>query len=260
MMDILPEIYLKAGICFLRVGAIIFALPLFGESSVPIRIRLMTAVAVSLCIYPSLESSWSPVFVNDIWSVGGLILREVLIGFVIGFVARLLFEGVIMAASLVGYQMGFGTANLMVPDAQMQMSSFTAFHRIMVILIFFALNLHHMFFHAISDTFSMIPAGQAIPNTDLGLLIIKGTASIFSVAMQLAAPILVSLLFTMASLGLIARTVPQLNVFTMSFPISFFVGLSIYVATTPYMTQWLRQHFIQSSEFVYMAIRGLMPI
>jgi flagellar biosynthetic protein FliR len=258
VFDIHPDIFLKAALCFLRVGAIMFALPLFGDSSVPLRARLITVIAVSICIFPTLGISWAPAFTDDVWSLSGIIIKEILIGLTIGFVAKLFFEGVIMASSLVGYQMGFGTANLMVPDAKMQMSSFTAFHRIIIIMIFFSFNLHHLFLMAISDTFSMIPAGAAHPNQGLATLVIEGTASIFSVAMQLAAPILVALLFTMASLGLIARTVPQMNVFTMSFPISFFVGLSIYVATTPYLGQWLRNHFMRSSEYMYLAIKGLM--
>lgn len=65
----------------------------------------------------------------------------------------------------------------------------------------------------------------------------------FSIALQLATPILVALLFTMAALGILARTVPQLNVFIVSFPISFAVGLTIYIATLPLYPNWFRNHY-----------------
>ncbi|MEZ4744206.1 MAG: flagellar biosynthetic protein FliR [Bdellovibrionota bacterium] len=259
ILQITPELYIKAAICLLRVGAIIFALPLYGETSVPLKVKLMLSIAISICIYGTLDPQWNPRFNEEIWSLAGIVLKEVFIGLTLGFVARLFFEGTIMAASLVGYQMGFGTANLLVPDAQIQASSFTAMHRIIVILIFFSLNLHHIFFQAMAESFAVIPAGAAIPNVSLAHLLIEGTAAIFSIALKLAAPILVALLFTMAALGLIARTVPQLNVFTMSFPISFFVGLFIYIATSPYLIQWLKTHFLESSKYLYLVIQGLMP-
>jgi flagellar biosynthetic protein FliR len=163
----------------------------------------------------------------------------------------------IMAASLVGFQMGFGMANLLVPDAGQQMTSFSALHRIIVISIFFALNLHFLFINAIAESFQIIPIGGLNLSTSFGSSIIRITAELFAISLQLAAPMLVALLFAMGALGLAARAVPQLNVFVLSFPISFFVGLLVYIATMPFMPEWIGWH-IQDNHEKTLGILNLM--
>lgn len=259
MLSIEPAFFLKGALIFIRVGAIVFSLPFFGDSTVPLRVRLMLSIAISLGIYPIIPVDWQPAFTEDMFIYTTMIIKELVVGLVIGYVAKFFFEGIIMASSIVGYQMGFGTANLMLPGSDAQLSAFTAFHRIIVLLIFLSLSLHHIFIKAIVDTFILIPAGSIKANAELANLVITLTADIFSVALRLAAPILVALLFTMAALGLIARTVPQLNVFTMSFPMSFFIGLSIYIAITPFLTDWLKEYFEKAAEYLFHSIQYLAP-
>jgi flagellar biosynthetic protein FliR len=162
-----------------------------------------------------------------------------------------------MAASFVAYQMGFGTGTLFLPDANANMDSFTAFHRLLIMLIFFSLSLHQIFIGAIVETFTLIPGGGASFNGEIGILFINLTSGIFAIGLQLAAPILVSMMFTMAALGLIARTVPQMNVFTMSFPISFGVGIMVYIATLPFFPAWMQDHFFEGQEQISALIRSM---
>jgi flagellar biosynthetic protein FliR len=257
MFNIDVQTLLTAAYCFIRVGGVIFSLPLFGESTVPMRVRLFLTIAISYCIFPTISPSWTPAFRDDALWFAISILRELMIGLVIGFSAKLMFEGIILAANLVGYQMGFGTGSLLLGDAEAEMTSFTALHRIMVTMVFFSLSLHHSFITSLASTFELIPAGAAFPNQNLTTIMISATAAIFKTAIQLAAPIFVAMLFTTAALGLIARTVPQLNVFTLSFPISFFIGLGVYIASTPYLNQWIHEHFSTMEEVLMTSIVGL---
>ncbi len=256
MFNIQPEILMTYAVAFLRIGAILFALPIFGDAPVPIRTRLMLAAALTGVVAPTLASGWAQV-PNDPIGYLPLILREISIGLVIGFTSKIIFEGVVMAASVVGFQMGFGAANLFIPDAGQQMNSFTALHRLIVMLIFFSLNLHHLFISGIIETFRTIPAGAAIIGPNLVELLSDLTASIFQIGIQLAAPVLISLIFTMAALGLMARTVPQLNVFALSFPISLFVGMVIYAATLPLYPTWLQERFLEGYDKTLTAIRQM---
>jgi flagellar biosynthetic protein FliR len=124
-------------------------------------------------------------------------------------------------------------------------------------LIFLTLGLHHVWISALADSFRLIPGGTALPQAGLGVLLIEVTAGVFVTAMQLAAPLLVALLFAMAALGLVARTVPQMNVFAMSFPVSFFLGLVIYAATIPFFPSWMQDHFEGGQEHLFAALRLL---
>ena len=155
--------------------------------------------------------------------------------------------------------MGFGMANTFIPDADQQLNSFTAFHRLVVMLIFLALNMHHILMAAMKKSFAWIPAGTMIPRGEVGQLLISATGNIFEISMQLAAPVLISLLFTMAALGLVARAVPQMNVFTLSFPISFFVGLLVYVASIPFFPEWMQSTYVEEYENLFATLKGFSP-
>ena len=232
-----PTAILTGALVFIRISALMFALPIFGDSTTPIRIRILLAVAVAFGLFPVIPQTWAPSFDLAMVEIFILIGKEILIGLIIGFSAKMFFEGVVMAAHFVGYQMGFGTSNLFIPDGGLQINGFTALHRNIVMLLFLTLGLHHVFLEAIVGTFQLIPAGEVTLRGDLATALIEMTAGIFVTAMKLGAPILIALLFTMAALGLIAKTVPQMNIFTMSFPISFFVGLLIYAATVPFFSK-----------------------
>jgi flagellar biosynthetic protein FliR len=127
----------------------------------------------------------------------------------------------------------------------------------LVMLIFLSLGLHQVFYGAIADTFRLIPAGGAHMDGTLGIVLVQLTAGLLTVAVQLAAPILVALLFTMAAMGLVARTVPNMNAFVMSFPASFLVGLIVYVATLPFFPGWMESHFQTVHEQLFGTIRAL---
>lgn len=253
-----PSQLLTGALAFLRISVILFALPIIGDAPTPIRARIMIALALTVGLFPIIPPTYAPKLDADVIVIIACVIREVLVGMVVGFLARASFDCMLMAASLVGYQMGFGTASLFVPDAGQNMDAFTAFHRLIIMLIFLALDLHHLFIAAIVETFRVVPGGAAAMHGSLAAIILAATASTFTIAVQLAAPILVALLFTMAALGLVARTVPQMNVFTMSFPVSFFVGVMVYIATFPLFPDWMREHFLSQKDVMFSAIRGLV--
>jgi flagellar biosynthetic protein FliR len=259
MPDIPVDTIIKGTIVFLRISGILHFLPIFGEAPTPLRVRLLLAGALALVFYNLMPANWNVGLTYDVLSVGWLLFRELFVGFTLGFIAKLCFDGMLMAANLVGFQMGFGTADLFFMTEALQVNSFTAFHRVIVMMLFLGLDLHHVFIEGIADSFRLIPIGGVVPHQSLATLMISLTGGVFLIALQLAAPILIALMFTMAALGLIARTVPQLNVFTMSFPASFFIGLLIYIATFPLFPEWIRAHFMESQQHIQTALRGLNP-
>lgn len=255
-----PVIVLTAGLVFIRVGAILFALPVFGDNPTPVQVRILMSAALSVCIWPLIPVEWRFNASTEPLALAWSVVREIVIGLLIGYVARIAFDGIIMAASLVGYQMGFGTASLFIPDAGMQMDGFTAFHRILVIIIFLTLNLHHVFLSGLIDTFRFIPPGGALPNAgSISQILLSASSQVFSTAIQLSAPVLVALMFAMAALGLMARAVPQLNVFVLSFPLSFAIGLGVYIATIPFFPEWMQSNFSGTRESFVAVIRSLKP-
>ena len=244
---------------FLRIGAILLVTPYFGEKVVPVQVRVLLTIALTLFVFPMVSGNTFVPHGKPLLEYVFMGLREVLIGVTVGFMAKLIFEGIIMAASLVGYQMGFGTANLLFPGSDDQMNAFTLFHRLIVLLIFLSMNLHYIFINAISETFSVVPIGHSFPEENIAQYMLLVTSQIFVIALQLSTPILIALLLTVAALGLIARTVPQMNVFTMSFPLSFFIGLFTYLVTTMYFPEWLKNYYLNQGRQLFEGIHLMHP-
>jgi len=244
---------------FIRLTGLIFALPFFGETVVPVQVRVLTSLSLALGLYHVIPSDWGVMDSPGVFGMFFLVVRELLIGLLLGFFAKLFFEGLVMAANLVGYQMGFGTANLLLPGSDLQINAFTALHRILVLVFFLSLSLHYIFINGIVMSFEVIPAGGISPGALTWEALLGATSEIFFIAMQLGAPVLVALMFTMAALGLLARTVPQMNVFTLSFPLSFFIGLGVYMSMTPFLPGWLRLFYINKGREMVSLIQSMSP-
>lgn len=239
-----PTQLLIGAVSFLRIGGIIFTMPVFGDNPTPLQARIILSVGLTIALYPFYSRSWelSP-FPNDLLVFFSLVLKELIIGLVLGLVARLGFDGIVAAASVVASQMGFGSDRLFLVDLESEIDGFSALHRMVIMIIFLSLGLHSVFFGALMESFRLIPPGAASISGPLLNILITATGSILSIAIQLAAPVLIALLFTTAALGLVSRAVPQLNAFSMSFPISFLVGLIVYAATIPLFPDWISSHF-----------------
>ncbi len=252
-----PNQLLSGGFAFIRITALLFALPVTGDPPTPVRSRILLALAITFAIYGTLPKVWSPDITAEFLELCAFALREVLIGLTVGYVGRLAFDGLVMAASVVAYQMGFGTASLFMPDYSTQMDSYTALHRMIIMLLFLTLGLYQVFLSAISESFNLIGGGTAHLSPQFATIIIELTSGIFLIALKLSAPVLLALLFTTAALGLVARTVPKMNAFIMSFPISFGVGLVIYIATIPLFSGWLNDHFLSVESNIFATIKAL---
>ncbi|MCX6116986.1 MAG: flagellar biosynthetic protein FliR [Proteobacteria bacterium] len=252
---------LTAGVIFLRITAIVSLLPLFGDSNVPVRVRILLSAALSVAIYPLVPANYGDAVMTALsgpFLTAIFIAKEALIGIVIGYTAKLAFDGIVMAANIVSVQMGFNTSNIFLPGSEETTNGFSATHRLLIVLIFLSLNMHYMYISSIADSFRLIPAGFAWPSNTLSGIMVHLSATIFVTALQLAAPTLVGLLFATAALGLISRTVPQANVFVLSFPISFFTGLLVYMATLPMLPGWLQSHFTSSQNDLISSLAALV--
>ena len=246
------------GLAFLRVGGMVFSLPILGDQPTPIPARVLLAAALTASIAHMIPAA--PVISQnaEILLLAAMVIKELVIGIAIGYLARVTFDGLLMAASITGYQMGFGTASLFLPDAGQQMDTFTSFHRVIMMTIFLMLNLHHLYIDALITTFNIIPLGKvSISLAPLTSTIFQVSGSVFKVALQLGAPVLIALMFTQAALGLVARAVPQLNIFIISFPISFAVGLFVYIATLPFFPEWMNSHYMDTRDLFMNAIKSM---
>ncbi len=202
------------------------AIPVFFSAQAPARIKTGLTIAVSLILFPIMAPFVSQV---DLRPAAFLLLmiNETLLGLMIGLVARLIFTSVEFGGTVVGYQMGFAAANIFDPQNQRQTALISQFQNVCAILIFLALDIHHIFLQTAVNSYKLLPPGYLNFSGNAVPFLIELSSRMFSLGAQFSAPVLAILLLSGLILGILARSFPQLNVFMLSFPLN--LGISFIV-------------------------------
>ncbi len=207
-----------------RVGAILMFMPVLGSGLIPARIRVAFALLFSFAIFPLVQYRGYPQ-VDSLLELSSYLFIEITVGFAIAYTVRLIFTAVQLAGTVVDFQMGFGVVNVIDPQTNSQVSITAQFQNILAILLFLALDTHHFIIHAMVESFSMIDP-QSYSFSSLSVeYILRLFSATFATAAKIAAPLMAILFFLSVGLGLVARTVPQMNVFIVGFPLQIGVGL-----------------------------------
>ncbi len=241
---------------FLRVGAIIMFIPVFGTRNVPVLFKAGLAFSVSILLFPILKLDNIP-FTTGAIPFGIGVTGEIMLGVIIGFSVKLIFTGIQLAGQLAGFQMGLAIANVMDPITSAQVSVIAQFNNLFAMLIFLTINAHHMFLRAIVESFRLIPPLDVQFSNSLIEHLISLSGNIFIIAIKIGAPVIVALLFTSAALGLIARTVPQMNIFLVAMPLKIVVGLLFLAFALPHAVFFLKQIFNESGKDILLLLRAM---
>jgi flagellar biosynthetic protein FliR len=223
---------------FVRVAAIIFVAPPFDSNSIPITFRAGLAFTISLSLLPMIPVD-PLVFDNGTFYLGLKLISEIGVGIVIGLAVKMFFAGVQLAGQVAGYQMGFALANVMDPATSAQIPILSQIKNLFAVLIFLSINAHHMLFQALVESFNLIPPFDFAWSQSVAEPIIKMGGNIFVIAVKIGAPIIAAMLLTSAALGLVARTVPQMNIFIVAMPLKIVVGLLFLGFTLPFLSSFI---------------------
>lgn len=216
-----------AGLVFARVGALVMLIPGIGEAYVPPRIRLSFALVFAIMIYPLLAQALPPAPAT-VGSVGAQVIKEILIGLMMGAILRMFLSSLAAAGEIVSLQTTLSFAQSAAPGQAQPSTTLSTFLGLMGIVLLMAVNLHHLFFAAIVNSYKLFPVAGQVPTVDAAELAIRTVAGAFALGLQLAAPVVVfSLIFNVA-IGLIGRVMPQFQVFFVSTPLAVLFGLSIF--------------------------------
>ena len=208
---------------FIRVSTIVVMIPILGDRSTPVRVKAGLSLLIALLVIPFVQKPAG--LSEDVFSLAMKMGGELLIGVILGFAGRLLFEGIQMAGQLVGFQMGFAIVNVIDPIASKQVSIIAEFQYLMAGLLFLAVDGHHIVIQAVSESYTVVPVLGFHMTGALMQNIVGLTREMFVISMKISAPIIVALVFANIGLGLVARTVPQINIFVVGFPLQIAIGL-----------------------------------
>jgi len=241
---------------FLRVGAIFMFLPIFSSRAIPVLFKMGFALAVAFILYPLLASDLRPVFAT-VPEFGLAIACELMVGILIGLAVRLLFTGFQMAGQMAGYQMGMAIANVIDPATSAQVPILATFYNIVAILVFLSINAHIILLRAMAESFQLVPLFGFEFNPVVMQHMISFAGNMFVVALKIGAPVIVALLITSAALGLVARTIPQMNIFIVAMPLKIAIGLIFLGMSLPYMTEFFFRAFEEMGRSVMVLIRAM---
>jgi flagellar biosynthetic protein FliR len=226
----------------LRVSAMIITIPILGDRIVPFRIKAGLSLLITLLIFPFVQAAaWK--LSADVFSLVFRMAGEIMIGVMIGFIGRLIFDGIQLAGQLIGFQMGFSIVNVIDPVNNEQVSIIAQFQYLIAMLVFLIMNGHHIFLYAIAESFRIIPPLGFHFSGELMQSVVVFVKNMLEVAIKTGAPIIAVLLFTSVGMGLIARTVPQINIFIVGFPLQIAIGLISVGVTLPIFLRVLGGYF-----------------
>ncbi|MCF6093822.1 flagellar type III secretion system protein FliR [Microaerobacter geothermalis] len=239
-----------------RLTSFFVSAPIFSSRGVPNTFKVGLSFFLSLIVFTSMKNQG--LVTIDIYYVL-LILKEIIVGLSIGFVASLFLYALQVAGSFIDMQMGLAIANVVDPQTGAQSPLIGNFKYILAILFLLSLDGHLMIIKGALASFQFIPVDQGwvpIGNGKITLFVLMMFAKMFLIAFQLAFPLVASLFLVDAALGIIAKTVPQLNVFVVGLPIKIYFSFIILILLMPVFFYLLKGLFSQ----MFLAMNELMKL
>lgn len=206
---------------FFRIVSVLWLVPVLSSRYISALFKAGLSILIAFLLYGSV--SVTPAILNDPYVFALLVAREILIGLTISFIVRIIFSAVSVAGDIISIQAGFSFAQFMDPFSMTQASVVTQVKNLLAIMIFFAMDAHYILFKALSTSFKLLPIGSASFREPLLNYLISSTAKIFSLGFKIGSPIIVTLFLMELAFGMLARMLPQVNIFIEGVPIKILV-------------------------------------
>ena len=225
-VSFLPTFAAAFLLTFARIGTMVMLLPGLGELSIPPRVRLTVALVLTAVIMPLHRGDYQ----LDLRAFGPVLLmlgQELLVGAVLGLLVRLTISALQIAGSVAAQQIGLGFVTAVDPTQGQPGMIVGNFLAVLGITLIFATDLHYLVIAALNDSYTLFRPGEVPIIGDVANLLSNTAASAFRIGIQLAAPFLVFGLLFNLGLGVLARLMPQMQVFFVGLPLSIMIGFLI---------------------------------
>lgn len=220
-----------------RVGAALMAAPIFGAMSVPVQLRIVIAGAIAVFVL-----AWTPVATPPaLLSLAGLLALagEIVIGLAFGFVLQLSFAVPVMAAEQIGGTMGFAIATAVDPNTGSQSGALGQYFTLVLTLIFLGLGGHLLWLRLIVESYTALPPGGEWFGAERAWQVAGFAGELFATAVAIALPVTLALLLVQLVTGVLSRSAPSLNLFSLGLPAGVLAGIVALIASAPLVTEQL---------------------
>ncbi len=240
---------------FLRVLSFWMAWPVLSGNTVPVSVKLLLSGLISFLMMPAAVGAFT--FDEAMSTLVVLSIKEVALGLILGLICRFFSFGVSMGGHLISVTIGLAQGQLYNPQMGHQTNPFEEFYLLMGSLFFLMIQGHHLFLAGFAMSFQDVPVAQMV-HFGIGMKeILPFFLGLLTVCVQIAAPVLVTILFLNISMGIIGRAVPQINVLITSLPMNILAGLVIVIISLPLTLGFLGEFHMQMAEQFFGFIKGL---
>lgn len=255
ILAFLPNVLL----IFCRMTGFFVTAPVFSmRNSVPPQFRIGIAAAVTLLVFFA-SGADRPIPLDGNYVI--FVVRESLIGVLLGFIVYLFMTVVQIAGSFIDMQMGFGIANVIDPMSGAQSPVFGSFKFLIAMLLFLTLDGHHYLLMGVMDSYAEIPLDNsffaAVAAGTPTELLTRSLSTAFTIAFQMAAPVVACMFLIDIALGILAKTAPQFNIFVVGIPLKIFVGLLLVLLLTAGFAALFQSLFHTMFEHLFAMLRAL---
>ncbi len=238
---------------FVRISSMLLATPVFNSRQLPARMRIFLTFLITWIIAPSLPAQ--PLI--DVLTHEGLVIlmQQILIGVTMGFILQMVFGALVFGGQVIAYSMGLGFASMVDPQNGVQVPVLAQYYLIIATLLFLTFNGHLLMIELVTDSFHSLPvAMDGITRNSLQELVAWGSR-LFAGGLLIALPIMGALLLVNMGMGVVMRAAPQLNIFSVGFPITMLMGFALMWVTLPNVMSVFNDLLAEAFQLVMRTLR-----
>ncbi len=220
-----------------RISPLFVIAPLFNSRQIPARARTCVALAFALGLYPLAVAGQE--LPTEVAAIVALIVKELLVGLAFALCVAILFAAIEAAGALLDFVVGFSFGGALDPITGNNSAVLGRVYSLVAVAIFLAVNGDAWLIQGLARTFDLVPLASTPDFASIGEGVAAVFSTIFTAALEVAAPVLIACVLTDVAFGLVSRVVPQMNVFAVGFPVKVLVALFVVAASLPFVGGWI---------------------
>jgi flagellar biosynthesis protein FliR len=228
----------------IRLTGIMLFAPFFGSVVIPARVKAVLVLTMTALLYPMISANIPQMTISQ-WPM--MVFSELLIGIAVGVATNIVFDGVQMAGQVLSVQMGYSLVNILDPQTLVDSTVVATFHQTIAMLIFLRLNVHFWILRALARSFDYLPPASGHFGAAFTTAVLQAGASVFTIGIQIAAPVLSATLFADIALGLLGKASPQLPLMLLGPAVKSVLGLLILSSALKYWPDLFETLFLRST-------------
>ncbi|MDT2815865.1 flagellar biosynthetic protein FliR [Vagococcus carniphilus] len=225
---------------FCRITSFMVISPGFSLKQAPKLMKALLSIAFSLSVFSVISEK---VVIESVYLLLFYVVKEILVGLAIGFIVQLIFSGIEMAGQIVDFQVGFSMGSVFDPGVGIQGSNYGRLYYWLALSLFFFSDMHHLVIENLLNSFEVVPITEAVLKGTTVDGIILLFVEVFKIAVLLAAPVVLVALVTDCVLGIISRSVPQINVLMLGMPMKILISFLFMLLFLPNLIQSISNVF-----------------